>query len=129
MYSLRGAFADGQLWQLGGELIDTGHSSIRGLAAELRIALADLCAVDAGYDADVLWVGGARRSTTGVTGALAPVAARLYFAGEHCSLPAQGFMEGGCETGESAARVILASLRAAAREERRGAAIAELAIS
>jgi hypothetical protein len=38
-------------------------------------------------------------------------------------------MEGGCETGESAARVILASLRAAAREERRGAAIAELAIS
>jgi monoamine oxidase len=32
---------------------------------------------------------------------------RLYFAGEHCSLSAQGFMEGGCETGEAAAAAIL----------------------
>ncbi len=31
---------------------------------------------------------------------------RLYFAGEHCSLSAQGFMEGGCETGERAAAAI-----------------------
>jgi monoamine oxidase len=30
----------------------------------------------------------------------------LHFAGEHCSQYAQGFMEGGCETGERAAREI-----------------------
>jgi monoamine oxidase len=31
----------------------------------------------------------------------------LHFAGEHCSLEAQGFMEGGCETGEAAAQRVL----------------------
>ena len=30
----------------------------------------------------------------------------LHFAGEHCSRYAQGFMEGGCETGERAAKAI-----------------------
>ena len=30
----------------------------------------------------------------------------LYFAGEHCSSYAQGFMEGGCETGERAAKQV-----------------------
>jgi monoamine oxidase len=77
MYSLRDAFADGQLCELGGELIDTGHSSIRSLAGELGIELDDLRKMDAGYDADVWWVGGARRSITEVITALAPVAARL----------------------------------------------------
>jgi monoamine oxidase len=33
----------------------------------------------------------------------------LHFAGEHCSLDAQGFMEGGCETGERAANEVLAA--------------------
>jgi monoamine oxidase len=42
---------------------------------------------------------------------------RLHFAGEHCSLEAQGFMEGGCETGEVAAREILADLGIAVPEE------------
>jgi monoamine oxidase len=32
----------------------------------------------------------------------------LHFAGEHCALDAQGFMEGGCESGEIAAREVLA---------------------
>ena len=31
----------------------------------------------------------------------------LHFAGEHCSVEAQGFMEGGCESGELAAQAIL----------------------
>lgn len=34
----------------------------------------------------------------------------LHFAGEHCSLAAQGFMEGACETGEKAARAVLRQL-------------------
>ena len=32
----------------------------------------------------------------------------LHFAGEHCSIEAQGFMEGGCESGELAAQAVLA---------------------
>ena len=45
----------------------------------------------------------------------------LHFAGEHCALETQGFMEGGCESGELAARAVLAQrgittqLRAALR--------------
>ncbi len=35
----------------------------------------------------------------------------LLFAGEHCSLNYQGYMEGGCETGEAAAREILRDLK------------------
>ncbi len=34
----------------------------------------------------------------------------LFFAGEHCSLDNQGYMEGGCETGEIAAAEILQDL-------------------
>ncbi|MGH7627458.1 MAG: FAD-dependent oxidoreductase [Gemmatimonadaceae bacterium] len=184
MFSLRDTFADGQLCELGGELIDSNHTSIRALAQELGIELDDLRQTDAGFDADVWWVAGARRTTAEVIIALAPVAAqldlghgtaedqartmvadldrifpgsraahegmkavrfqwpsfpwtlgsyagylpgqwtsirgaegepvgRLFFAGEHCSLASQGFMNGGCETGEAAAREILASLRVA----------------
>lgn len=54
---------------------------------------------------------------TGIRGAEQEPVGRLYFAGEHCSLEAQGFMEGGCETGEAAAREILASLRVPAWTE------------
>ena len=32
----------------------------------------------------------------------------LFFAGEHCALDTQGFMEGGCESGQLAAEAILA---------------------
>lgn len=38
-------------------------------------------------------------------------AGNIHFAGEHCSAEAAGFMEGGCETGERAAREILADLQ------------------
>ena len=34
----------------------------------------------------------------------------LHFAGEHCSIEAQGFMEGGCESGDVAAQAVLAQL-------------------
>jgi monoamine oxidase len=44
---------------------------------------------------------------TTIAGAEAESVGGLHFAGEHCSLEAQGFMEGGCETGEAAARRIL----------------------
>lgn len=46
----------------------------------------------------------------------------LFFAGEHCSATAQGFMEGGCETGEKAARDILCALGSAAASTKVAAA-------
>ena len=47
MFSSRGAFKDGQVCEIGGELIDTGHTSIRNFAQELGITLDDSWA-DAG---------------------------------------------------------------------------------
>jgi monoamine oxidase len=46
MYSLRDVFPDGQLVELGGELIDTGHTALRRLAKDLGLSLVDLRAVD-----------------------------------------------------------------------------------
>lgn len=77
MYSLRDYFADGQVCELGGELIDTPHEHIRALAAELGIQLDDLRDYDRGTDTDVWYFGGSRRRTAEVIQALAPVAARL----------------------------------------------------
>ncbi len=45
---------------------------------------------------------------TGIRGAIGEAVGGLHFAGEHCALDTQGFMEGGCESGESAARAVLA---------------------
>lgn len=47
---------------------------------------------------------------TGLRGAMGERVGRLYFAGEHCALDTQGFMEGGCESGETAAAEILGAL-------------------
>jgi monoamine oxidase len=47
---------------------------------------------------------------TGFGGAEGERVGNLHFAGEHCSVDFQGFMEGGCETGERAAAEILADL-------------------
>jgi monoamine oxidase len=44
---------------------------------------------------------------TRLRGAMGETVEQLYFAGEHCALDTQGFMEGGCESGETAAAAIL----------------------
>ena len=46
MLSLRNYFPDGQVIELGGELIDTDHVRIRALATELELPLDDLLAGD-----------------------------------------------------------------------------------
>lgn len=51
------------------------------------------------------------RQWTTIRGAEGEAVGNLHFAGEHCSMDAQGFMEGGCETGESAASEVLTALR------------------
>ncbi|HVL54899.1 MAG TPA: FAD-dependent oxidoreductase, partial [Burkholderiaceae bacterium] len=50
-----------------------------------------------------------------VRGAEGEAVEGLFFAGEHCSLDAQGFIEGACSSGEDAARQVLASRVRAAR--------------
>ncbi len=47
---------------------------------------------------------------TGLRGAMGESVGGLHFAGEHCALDTQGFMEGGCESGETAAQTVLAAM-------------------
>ena len=77
MYSLRDFFADGQVAELGGELIDTGHESIRGLAAELGIELDDLSVEEPGITTELYYFDGARRSEREIVEAFRPIAARI----------------------------------------------------
>ena len=52
MHTGRDLFPDGQLCELGGELVDTGHATIRALATELGLTLDDLPAATAGLRQD-----------------------------------------------------------------------------
>jgi len=47
---------------------------------------------------------------TGYVGAIDLSEGNMYFAGEHCSIESQGYMEGAAESGERAAREILRSI-------------------
>ncbi|HET9485282.1 MAG TPA: NAD(P)/FAD-dependent oxidoreductase, partial [Xanthomonadales bacterium] len=77
MLSLRGHFADGQVCELGGELIDTGHVRIRALAAELGIELDDLSQDDPKLVAETWYHGGRAYGEREVLAAFAPLAASL----------------------------------------------------
>jgi monoamine oxidase len=77
MYSLRDFFADGQVAELGGELIDTGHVRIRALACELGIELDDLAADDPALARDVWFFDGRRYTDAELVAAFRPVAARI----------------------------------------------------
>ena len=73
--ALFGNGADGQVIELGGELIDTGHVRIRALAQELGLALDDLLAGDAGHD--TWWFDGRRIGEREIVEAFVPVAAAI----------------------------------------------------
>jgi monoamine oxidase len=77
MFSLRDHFADGQVAELGGEFIDTGHEHLRRLAGELGLVLDDLTQDTPGLATDVWFFGGERRSETALVEAFLPVAARI----------------------------------------------------
>lgn len=59
-WTRRGDFADGQIAEHGGELIDQGHTSIRHLAQELRLPLANLLAAEAQGTEPCYWFAGQR---------------------------------------------------------------------
>jgi len=72
----RGAHvANGQVIDLGGDLIDTGHARIRALAGELGIALDDL--LDGDSDHDVWFFDGRAISEAELVRAFVPVAAAI----------------------------------------------------
>jgi len=77
MFSLRNFFADGQVCELGGELIDTEHEQIRKLAVELGITLDDLAQEDPAVTRDVYFFDGRRRSEAEVVEAFRPIAAAI----------------------------------------------------
>jgi len=74
MFSLRDHFADGQVCELGGELVDSGHVRIRALAAEFGLPLDDLAADPTAAFGDVWFCEGRRRSEEEILRAFAPIA-------------------------------------------------------
>ncbi len=75
MLSLRNHFPDGQVIELGGELIDTDHVRIRALAAELALPLDDLLEGDS--DLDTWFFDGRAISEHEIVQAFVPVAAAI----------------------------------------------------
>jgi monoamine oxidase len=74
MYSLRDHFPDGQVVELGGELIDTSHTRIRALAAELGLQLDDLLVDTPGLSPEVWHFGDRKYSEHDVIEAMQPLA-------------------------------------------------------
>src|SRR4249919_829660 len=75
MFSLRDHFGAGQVIELGGELIDSGHVRIRALAAEMGLQLDDLLARDS--DVDTWWFDGRRIGEREIVAAFVPVATAI----------------------------------------------------
>lgn len=77
IWSLRGHFADRQVCELGGELIDSGHARMRALAAELGLALDDLAEDPTAAWGDVWFCGGRRYGEAEILREFAPLAAAI----------------------------------------------------
>jgi monoamine oxidase len=76
-YSLRNHFADGQVAELGGELIDTGHLAVQALAKEFELELDDLVAGDAGVKQQVWYFAGQQYGEREVLDAFRAVSPRI----------------------------------------------------
>lgn len=77
MLSLADHFAEGQVCELGGELIDSGHTRMHALVAELGLVLDDLVGPETPGLSDSWYFGGALRSEHDVLEAFAPIAALI----------------------------------------------------
>jgi monoamine oxidase len=75
MFSLANHFPDGQVVELGGELIDTSHVRLRALAAELELPLDDL--LDGDTARDTWFFDGRAIGEEGIVRAFVPVAAAI----------------------------------------------------
>jgi monoamine oxidase len=61
-WTIRGVFADGQIAEHGGELIDQGHTQVRQLASELGLKLDNLLAAETNGTEQTNWFDDARYS-------------------------------------------------------------------
>ncbi|MCA9680183.1 MAG: FAD-dependent oxidoreductase, partial [Myxococcales bacterium] len=77
MYTARDAFPEGQLCELGGELVDTDHEVIQILCGELGLTLDDLPAETAGLRADTFHFDGGVLDEQDLADAFTPLAATM----------------------------------------------------
>ncbi|MBP6633558.1 MAG: FAD-dependent oxidoreductase [Kofleriaceae bacterium] len=77
MYTGRGVLQGEQLFEYGGELIDTGHEVMHALAAEFGFALDDLVADGAGLRADTYHFDGVAHEEAAIVAEFMPLAARM----------------------------------------------------
>jgi monoamine oxidase len=77
MFTGRDLFPDGQICELGGELIDTGHTVIQGLADDFGLTLDDLPAATAGLRAETFHFDGGVIAEKDIVAAFTPVAATM----------------------------------------------------
>jgi monoamine oxidase len=78
MFSARGKFGDGQVAELGGELINTDHKTMHALAAALDIELDDLHHGEPpGHARETFFVGGRHVTEAELAEAFRPLAARM----------------------------------------------------
>jgi monoamine oxidase len=77
MWTAREGFSDGQLIELGGELIDTEHGLLRALAVELGLTLDDFLEVDKDVDADRLYFDGDVLDDAALLTAWGPLAQKI----------------------------------------------------
>jgi monoamine oxidase len=82
MWSLRDHFPEAQVCELGGELVDTGHVTVRGLCTEMGIELDDFDHEEPGLARDLWFFDGRRFSDAEVVEAFRPVAAKIDAAWE-----------------------------------------------
>ncbi len=77
MFSLRGYFPHAQVVELGGELIDSGHTRIRALAADMGLVLDDLHEPDPAIRSELWWCDGRAIPEAAIIEAFKPVAAAI----------------------------------------------------
>lgn len=82
MWSLTGAFPEGQVCELGGELIDSNHEAIRALSGELGLELDDLSLYEPRLLKDLYHFDGRQYSDAEVVEAFTPIAERIDAAWE-----------------------------------------------
>lgn len=87
MFTQRGP--GGQIIELGGELVDSGHVVMRGLCEQLGLTLDDLAAVDAAVRADTFYFDGQVIAPATLAAEFTPLAARLATAAAMEEVPSE----------------------------------------
>jgi monoamine oxidase len=77
MFTARGEFPDGQICELGGELVDTGHATIMSLASDFGLQLDELATFTPGLANDTFYFDGAVVAEADIVTEFTPLAAMM----------------------------------------------------